>query len=246
MLGIGGGIIYIVILPYFLPDFGVSEADMVKFTIANSIFGTFVASISANYEFYKTKFIFPKYVLIVGSFGIIGSLIVQYYVVYSTWYNKPLFDKVVISIMVLMIMRLLIRNNEVSESEEKSNVFQLGLAGFGGSFVSALSGLGGGVLIIPFLNSFCKISLRKASSISLGVIGITSFSMTIANMFQNTQTLYSSGYIIWPVVFTLSVGVILTAKFGVQLAQKLEPTTVKLLFSGFISLVIIKKVIELI
>jgi uncharacterized protein len=235
-----------VILPYFLPEFGVTEPDMVKYTIANSIFGTLVASISANYEFFKSRFIFPKYVFTVGVFGIVGSLLVQYYVVYSSWYNKPLFDKVVISIMAIMILRLLIKNKEVAESEEKNSIFQLGMAGFGGSFVSALSGLGGGVLIIPFLNSFCKIGLRKASSISLGVIGITSFSMTIANLIQNTNTTYSSGYIIWPVVITLSVGVVITTKFGVQLAQKLSPSVVKLLFAGFIALVIIKKALELV
>lgn len=247
LLGIGGGIIYIIVLPYLLPQFGVTEAEMVQYTIANSIFGTLIASLSANYEFFKTKYIFPKQVLIVGSFGIAGSLIVQKMVVYTTWYSQELFAKVVIVILIAMLLRLLIKNKEVPEHEEQSKIWQLATAGFAGSFISALSGLGGGVLVIPILNSLCKINIRKASSISLGVIGITSLSMTIANVLQQTQNTipYSTGYIVWPVVMVLSAGVILTTKYGVKTAHSLPAQTVKYLFSGFIFLVILKKISEL-
>ena len=49
LLGIGGGIIYVVILPYALRDVGVSTEYLAPLTIANSIFGVLFASFATNY-----------------------------------------------------------------------------------------------------------------------------------------------------------------------------------------------------
>src|SRR5436190_15819848 len=77
--------------------------------------------------------------------------------------------------------------------------WKLGVVGMAGGSISALSGLGGGIVIIPILNSFMKIDIRKASSISSGVIMGTALMMTIYNLFEmpvHEFKAYSMGYII--------------------------------------------------
>jgi uncharacterized membrane protein YfcA len=54
-----------------------------------------------------------------------------------------------------------------------------------------------------------------------------------------------TGYILFQVTGPLILGTLLTARWGVKLSRKMKASTVSYLFSIFIVLVIIKKVIEL-
>jgi uncharacterized membrane protein YfcA len=60
------------------------------------------------------------------------------------------------------------------------------IGGFAG-VLSALSGLGGGVIIISILNLRYNVNMIKAKSISLGVIFITSLVMSISNMLEEPK-----------------------------------------------------------
>ena len=55
LIGIGGGVMYVLILPYLLVQMGFPEAEIVQFTIANSLVGTLFASFSANVVLIKQK-----------------------------------------------------------------------------------------------------------------------------------------------------------------------------------------------
>ena len=69
------------------------------------------------------------------------------------------------------------------ELEEIKKPFFL-LAGVGGGMIASLSGLGGGVLMMPIFTSFLKIDIKKAKAVSLGVITLTALIVTIFNLFE--------------------------------------------------------------
>jgi uncharacterized membrane protein YfcA len=69
LLGIGGGIIYIVVIPVALTGIGVPREEVVQFTIANSVFASFFSSFSANFILFKNKSFYLKEVLIMSSVG---------------------------------------------------------------------------------------------------------------------------------------------------------------------------------
>jgi uncharacterized membrane protein YfcA len=126
--------------------------------------------------------------------------------------------------------------------------WKLGLVGMAGGSIAALSGLGGGIVIIPILNSFMKIDIRKASSISSGVIMVTALMMTIYNLFEQPAhdlKAYNLGYIIFPIALTLSLGVVLASPFGVKIGRRLSSSTISYIYAGFLIIVILKKIAEL-
>ncbi len=249
LLGIGGGIIYIVVIPVVLSSIGVPREELVQYTIANAVFASFFSSLSANYILLKTKSFYLQEVIIIGIFGVVSSLLVLHTIVNSSWYSKGSFNIIVILILSYIMLKTLLtaHKHPVESGQTEGKGLKLGLAGIASGAVSALSGLGGGVVIIPILNSFFKMDIRKANSISLGVIGITSLSISLSSMIETPSQsfhYYNLGYVIFPVALSLSAGVIIASPLGVK-AARLTPTSfISYLFAFFLALVIIRKIIE--
>ena len=251
LLGIGGGIIYIVVIPVALTGIGVPREEIVQYTIANSVFASFFSSLSANFILIKNKNFYLKEVFLMSSVGIVTSLLLLQYVVNTTWYSKETFNMVIVILLVYMLLKIIAQTaankNGTNQEYTKGNM-KLGLAGLVGGSVSALSGLGGGVVIIPILHSLFRMELKKASAISLGVIGITSFIMSIYSMLENTHTdfhYYSTGYIIFPIALSLTGGVVIASPLGVKASRNVSPQLLNYLFSLFLALIIIRKIVEI-
>jgi uncharacterized membrane protein YfcA len=249
LVGIGGGVVYVFIIPISLVYIGVPESEIVQYTIANSIFAIFFASASANYVLIRLKLFYRKEVLIISISAIVASLLTLYFIVNTPWYSLEVFNMIIVALLLYMLFTTL-------RSAKKVFVFpldalkrwKLGLVGMAGGSISALSGLGGGIVIIPILNSFMKIDMRKASSISSGVIMVTALMMTVYNLFEKPEhafKAYNLGYIIFPIALTLSLGVVLASPFGVKIGRKLSSSTISYIYAGFLIIVILKKITEL-
>jgi len=251
LLGIGGGIIYIIVIPVSLQHLGVPPDELVQYTIANSIVASLFSALSANYFLIRTKNFYPLEVVIIGFFGVVSSLLVLHGVVNTHWYSRSTFNVVIVLLLLYMLLKTLANAVKVLPAEnveQEDRGLRLGLAGLASGAVSALSGLGGGIVIIPILNSVFKMDIKKANSISLGVIGITSFTMALSSMLEaplHPFHFYNVGYVIFPVVLALSLGVIIASPFGMKAGNVLSSRTISYLFSFFLALVILRKIIEI-
>jgi uncharacterized membrane protein YfcA len=251
LLGIGGGIIYIIVIPVTLQHLGVPMNELVQYTIANSIVATLFSSASANYYLIRSRNFHLPEVLIISGFSVITAMLVLHGIVNTYWYSRGTFNLIIVLLLLYMLLKTLVNVFKTLPSENmepEGRRLKLGLAGLASGAVSALSGLGGGVIIIPILNSVFKMDIKKANSISLGVIGITSFTMTISSLLESPRYpfyYYNVGYVIFPVVLALSVGVIIASPFGVKASNLLSSKLIGYLFSFFLALVILRKIIEL-
>lgn len=251
LLGIGGGIIYILILPLALSHAGAPSSELVQYIIANSIFGTLFASLSGNIAQIRDKRFYKKEVIVVGLAGAITSIFILYFIVYTSWYSREIFNIVVIAFLSLIIINVLRNANPKNKfiREVPFNKGKLGIAGFAGGAMSALSGLGGGTVIIPMLNSGLKMNIKKAKSISLGMIFISSLFMTLFNLFETPVLpfeFFRLGYIVFPVVLPLTLGIVLGSPFGVKTGRKIPSYIISIIFSIFVFIVIIDKAINLV
>ncbi|OEK06192.1 hypothetical protein BFP71_00480 [Roseivirga misakiensis] len=251
LIGIGGGVMYILVLPYLLLNMGFPQEEIVQYTIANSLFGTTFAALSGNIALMKRKEFFWKQVISIGFFGAICSMLVLLLFVNTPLYQRDQFNIVVILIMFFIAVRTLMQSRKPIGGEYEKKPSFLGLGGIGAAAgtVSALSGLGGGTVIIPILNSGLKMPMHKAKSISLGVIFITSFVLSVYNIFETPMIEYSNqstGYIVWPLALIISLGVIIGSPFGVIVGRKLSNRLISYIFVLFVLVVIADKVIQLI
>lgn len=251
LLGVGGGLIYVLFLPMAFSYIGIPEQEIAQFTIANSLMGTFFAASFATFNHIRNKEFYYKAILIISSAGIVTGLLTLKFVVNTSFYAQDEFNVVIIILMLVMLFTTL-RNAKrqssfVEQTTKTKRVFTL-TGTFSGT-VAALSGLGGGIVIIPFLNQVLKFDIRKAKAISLGVIVITSLCMVIYNAFQTPETdvdQVSAGYLVFGISVPIIIGTLISASYGVKLSRKIPSSTISYLFAGFVLIVMIKKIVELI
>lgn len=249
-LGIGGGIIYILVLPAVLLSVGVAETELAQYVIANSIFGTTVAALAGSISLLRTKDFYWKEVMLVGFSAVSTAFLLLFTFVNTPLYSQQLFTVITIFFLIAILLGALSRkygNLLFPKPVANAQRWYL-ITGATSGAMSALSGLGGGTITVPMLTSGLHIDIKRAKSISLGVIFIASLGITLYNLIDQPQSAVPPGqfgYILLPISGVLSFGVLLGSPFGVWVARRVSSAVISWCFIGFVLVVTLKKVLEL-
>ena len=247
-LGIGGGLAYIAAISPLLIYFHVPEEIQTQCTIANSLFAVMFASISVNISHIRSKLIYPKEVLLTGLTSIIFSALVLYFFVRSEWYTTEVYTFVILGVLPLLLIQSIFNqkhSSSISQKPERISFYWLKTA-FCGAFsgvVSILTGFGGGVVLVPFLQRINKIHMTKAKAISVGMIFIMSFVVSITNLLEQPTHVIPvahQGYIIWPIILPIILGTTIGGPIGVKLSKIVKIQAIHLTFIIFVSVLIVK------
>lgn len=104
---------------------------------------------------------------------------------------------------------------------------------------SSLLGVGGGLLVVPYL-TYCGVDVRKIAAITnvctlvVALMGSVMFLLTGLSVMA--QTRYATGYVYWPAVLGVAIPSMLFAPIGARLSYVVSP---KLLRYGFIVLLFV-------
>lgn len=253
VLGLGGGIFYILVLPFIMQWQGIPAAETAPFVVANSLIGiAFASGVSLFSQRRSLKNYFHE-VLIIAIAAIVISLLANNIIVHSIWFSKEIFNGFIIILMFFIIYQMRLKSKTTIHPDQidhaitiKKGIFSGAIAGF----VSALSGLGGGIIIIPLLRIKYLQSLKKAKTISLAIILLSSFFISIQNLlskpiFEIANTKHI-GFIIPQIAFPLILGVLIGGPLGVKLSEKLTEKRITYLFILFVLIVLIEKAYSLI
>lgn len=249
-LGVGGGIIYIPILDYFLFKIGMRNDVLVKGILANSLFTIIFSGSVASFAQYKSGNFFPKQILQTAIPGIITALVITYLIKNGTWYSKPVFNIVFAGMLFLIMIKMFSSKSSNKSIDEKvAKPHQYFFTGLFVGVVTAMSGLGGGVVMTPAFTDVLKQDIRKASSISNGVIPLFAIAIGIYNLSGIAPVKFNDwqiGYIIFPVIFPMILATFIFAPIGVRTSQKTKPKIIRSVFISFVSLVFFKLLYEII
>jgi uncharacterized membrane protein YfcA len=164
---------------------------------------------------------------------------------YSTKEFAIFFSILMVPLFVRMFMKHKKGDDKLVENLRKHELY---LTGLGSGMISALSGLGGGFIMIPVLNGLLKVPMKKTISVSLGVIAYVAIGYSIYNMFFTSYPqydfAYSMGSIVFPMVLPVVVGVLVGAPLGVKWSHKLPAGLLKILFALFCVGVVVKLLID--
>lgn len=253
LLGIGGSPIYVIIFSSFIPKlYGeqLSESETVHFVIANTIFARTFASLAGCWKHYQMNNWYPKIILLIGIPATIVSLITLY-CLSKINYSKIAFS-ITFIVMLLPLLYKMVTDDKNKKSFNQPHRIKTGylyVVGVVTGVISALSGLGGGFVLIPILNGFFNVKIRKVTAISLGVILFMSIFMCLLYLFlltPSTSIPYTYGAISLSLAIPVMIGVLLGAPFGVLVSKKLQPFTIRLIFILFCSIIILQTLIDLI
>ncbi len=104
---------------------------------------------------------------------------------------------------------------------------------FGAGILSSLLGIGGGILVVPSLNSWCAVPMRVAAATSGFMIGITAIPGAIMH--------FHLGYLTdFRLAASASLGALIGYRFGVSLNQRIPVRGLKLLMAVMLAIVALK------
>lgn len=243
LVGIGGGVLMVPFLYFFYdrPDlFGVVVSEEARVVLAHgtSLLVIVPTSVRGVLAFHKARLVEWSAVWPVGIAAIVAALV-------GARLAAALPPEALrTGFGVLLIVsgaRMLLPNRGpriVTEPERpRRSRFLAVITGTMVGLFSALMGVGGGTLAIPFLIYVHHIDIRKVAATSVGIIGMTATAGTIGYMVsgfgQPGLPSGTFGYVHVTVALAMIVGALLSVKWGTSLNQTLKPRTLTLLFGGF-------------
>ena len=129
-------------------------------------------------------------------------------------------------IMVFGALSVLKKKSQNTNSEEKRNLFLIGIQTFTIGIIIGLVGAGGGFLIIPSLILFAKLPMRKAVGTSLFIIAMNSLVGFIGDV-QNLE-------IDWIFLLTFSAISVVGIFIGMYLTKYTNESQLKKIFAYFV------------
>lgn len=251
LLGVGGGLVFVVIFTNYLTALGIPDSKIAQLIIANSMVAIFFAGTSGSIKHYLNGHFYFKPVIISGFFAALFSVATTYLINHTSWYNKQLFSVIFISITIYIAYRIFAGSSgkDVNAGEEKFSLVKLMQIGALGGTLAALSGVGGGIIMVPMLIKMLNIQIKKATAISLGIITVMALVSSVYSMLINPKInmniAHSYGLIVFPMVIPVVAGSVICSPFGVTLSKIIPERTVQILFGAFLLLVTLNMIYNL-
>ncbi len=247
MLGVGGGIIFVPIIQEIVRYHDRVE-DKVPYVLANSLLIVFVVGIAGSIKQYTMKNTDIRSALATGIAAIVSSLSLTIILRYYNINDPKLFSGLFAAVLVITAIRMWF-DRKNSKSTGEMPVVLPGIkkflpAGFMAGIISSVTGLGGGVVLVPYFNRALRLPIKFSTGLSLTVIPIIALPMLLFYMFSNPLSdLYpgwQTGHILWPAVIPLILSAAIASPFGVKAAHALNSYTLFKIYLVFIIINIVK------
>ena len=236
LLGVGGGLIMVPALLYAFRHAGFDESLVLHLALGTSlaiIIFNAISSIRAHHKrgaVHWNLFIQLTPGIVIGSF--IGAAIADHL---DTTRLQQLFGVFAIVVGIQML--------SAAKAEGRFNLpGQAGqtVAGTLIGAISALVGIGGGSMTVPYLTA-CRVVVREAVATSSACGLPIAIASTLGYLWigWNNPLLpaYSSGYIHWPALVIVSIAGVFLAPVGAHLAHTLPTALLKRIFGVLLMVV---------
>lgn len=250
MLGVGGAVVFVPTLTHFTQELGVAGSDLVPCVLANSLFAIVFSGVTASIKQHKLGQFYPRQILATGLPGVLSALLTTYLVASSPWYDKHKFGLFFLVLLLGMTLRSVLLPNRSDNTRDTTAVpiHYFSIIGLLTGILTALSGLGGGILMIPLFNQVLRIHLKQSTAISSGTIPILALPLVVYYAIINPSSFPEGvvhiGYLIPAFILPLITGVMLLTGYGVKMTTKLSTKTLQTIFFVFVVIVTIKMVFE--
>ena len=236
LFGVGGGLVIVPALVFSFSFLDVAPTVLTQLAIGTSLATIVMTSISSvrahhgygNVDWHLWFRLAPAIALgvILGVYTAVGM---------AGTHLQVLFGVFAIVIGLQMGLRLQPRPGRVVPG-----LAGLGFAGTVIGYVSALFGIGGGSLTVPFL-SWCNVKMQKAVGLSaacgLPIAVVGCLTNIVAGWGREDLPEYSTGFVYWPAFLGIVLASTLFAKVGAKLAQRLPEARLKQVFALFLVII---------
>jgi uncharacterized protein len=252
MLGIGGGIIFAPVLFYLFDAQNIPNPEV--WAIGSSLLCTLATSSSASFKQSRQRTFSARESLKVGLFGIAGITIGKQYIT-SDYFNSDVFLSIFFVILVytgIQFLRKALNRAKppVPGTDRVVNWREAVPIGGGGGLIASLTGIGGGIVMVPIMNMGYRISFQKAVSISVGAIMFISLAgvAQLAMSAPATAGLspFTLGYIDFGTAFALVIGAVIGAYAGTWAQNRVNLKILNGLFAAMLLIAAVRMMADVV
>ncbi|MDZ7804888.1 sulfite exporter TauE/SafE family protein [Thiohalophilus sp.] len=230
LLGIGGGLIIVPVLVFIFQQQQFSSEVIVHLAVGTSLATIVLTSISSVRSHHQHGAVqWPVFVrmapaIVLGA--VLGSVIADEMPTRVLKWVFAIFELTVATQMILAY--------RPNPHRVLPNWPGLSLAGTVIGAVSAVVGIGGGTMTVPFL-VWCNVAMRKAVAtaaacgLPIALAGAAGFILNGWN--EPALPAWSSGYVYWPAFAGIVATSVLFAPLGARLAHRLPAAQLKRIFA---------------
>lgn len=230
LFGVGGGMIIVPVLVFSFTAHGFAPGILTHLAVGTSLATIIFTSINSLREHHRKGAVrWPIFgwmavgILIGAGFGSLTAAAIQ----------GPMLQKIigVFAILVALQMGLDLKPKASRDVPGKPG---LTLAGVVIGWASAIFGIGGGSLTVPFL-TWRSVPIQQAVATSaacgLPIAAASALSFMVLGWNHANLPPYSVGFVYLPALVGIAVTSMFFARFGARLAHRLSPRLLKRLFA---------------
>lgn len=232
LLGIGGGVIIVPIVTLLFEGHGVPHGMAIKMALGTSLATIVVTAISSIYTHNRKGAVDWGLFRIMGPAVFVGSLV-------GAWLADIIPGDILYIAFIVFLFAVSIQMAMSRVSAHSTLPGRVGLAGASTlvGIVSALMGIGGGAMHVPFL-SYCgvpvKRSIATAAAVGLPLSVSATLGYIIGGLDEAGVPPASIGYVNLPVFGGVVAASLIFAPLGATLAHKLPDLLLRRLFAVFL------------
>lgn len=242
LVGVGGGVIFGPVLFFSYQAAGIEDPILTPLTLGSSLLCTFAASSSGAVAQFRAGAVDMRTALTAGSVAAAAVVFVGRFVAVQPWYDKRAFQLLLAVLLIVVVVRMLRKRNQV---DAPASAVRRGLAGLvgtgaGAGVVAGLAGVGGGVVLVPLFSGLVRLPMKVAAGTSTAAIvlitGVGVVTYAVLGLGADVPN-GALGYVDWRGSAALALPAIVTARLGVATAQRINVRAVRLSFAAFAAVV---------
>lgn len=237
LFGVGGGVIIVPVLIYAFARQGLSPEYLTHMAVGTSLAVICISSISSTLAHQKNRLILWPVVKNMAP-GLMLGVVMGVYTVLQI--PGVLLQSIIGVFLMLVSVQLGFAITPIRENTVFPAAKVLATAGMGIGWLSAMFGIGGGSLTVPFLSYFgARMQQAVATSAACGVpialMGV--ISNAVMGWHNANLPVWSVGYVYVPAFLGIALLSAPFAKVGAGLAQRLPAIILKRLFAAFLAII---------
>lgn len=231
LLGIGGGVIITPCLFFLFTKMGFPPEHVMKFAIGTSMSAMIISTLSSALSHKRRGGVVSHafFGLLPGVIlgGVLGAMIASYL-------PGQILKWIFACYAILAGLKMIFGKKPVSKEHCLPGKLVLSLCGLGVGSISAMVGVGGGIINVPLLSYF-HVQMKQAVGTSSAITFFTSVAGTFSFIFfgamQNAPHISSAlGYIVLPAFVLVGLSAALFAPLGVKSAHAIPAAKLKRIF----------------
>ena len=242
VLGIGGGLVVVPALAMLFARHGFSADSIMHYAVATSLATIVPTSISSLLVHHRRASVHWAVVRLMLPGILLGAFV-------SAWLAMQLSSSemaLVFALFALLVAAKLLLGAKPSPHRQLPGLIGLGVAGALIGMLSALLGIGGGMLTVSFLlwnQVDIRLAVGTAATLGLPIAIAGTLGFVISGLGAPVQPGYNSGFVYWPAVAGIVLTSVPMAAVGARLAHYLPRATLRRVFALVLLLVAVKMIL---